>query len=657
MKYPIQYIICFSLGCFVPFFIFSQKDTTYAYQPVTIKGQHFELNKYNTLSTKEIRHINSEDLGELLQYINGITIKNYGGIGGLKTISHRGLGGEHTQVIINGTPISNAQTGQLNFAEIPANNLEEVKLLNNSSKHLLPVNALVKGSAIQITTFNQSFSSHPFSLRSTLNLGSFGLQEGFLALKNGGKHHFVGISGNYRSYKGNYPYLLPYGNPSTSYLRRNNAMTDYSMQLDVGFKWKSKKSHHQLKGFGSLYNIQQELPGAVVLYNNMAATTLQTQRIRTGLTYQLNSNQFNLNTFLSYTRHFLHYHDPNYLNKQGYLDNLYTNNTLSGGFHGQYHWQSFSFHLGSTLRYDAMESNRSLGSPQRISGTSMAKIRFNQKYFYVDGSIFYQLFVDQNQSEKHQNRYHRWHPQVAIYTSDKLFTDFQFFAWFKPSSRAPSFNELYYSQVGNKSLVPEEATQLNLGTQFVKEWQHFTLHWKVDIFRNHVSNKILALPTKNLFVWSIQNIGEVAILGGDAQILTQFNWRKNWQLKIQVGGSYQRSVDMSNPEEPTYKNQIAYTPSLTGNALLGLQYKKIGLHLSGLFIGERYSLNENIPANYLAPYFIFNVSGNYTLNLGKRNTINIYAGIKNVANSSYNFIRYFIMPGRNYYLKLSYAFR
>src|SRR5690554_6437885 len=278
------------------------------------------------------------------------------------------------------------------------------------------------------------------------------------------------------------------------------------------------------------------------------------------------------------------------------------------------------------------------------------------KYLYVEASAFSQVFLDENNIQNHRKTYHKVHPQFAVFTSDQLFSNLQFFAWYKPSSRAPSFNELYYSQVGNKALRPEESSQIDLGFKYFKTFNKFDFQINGNLFKNTVKDKILALPTQNLFVWSIQNIGKVDILGGDLHLATQYNINKDWKINLQVVASYQKAIDISDENAPTYQHQIAYTPSLTGNATFSATYKKIGLHLAGLFIGERYSLNENIQSNRLDPYITFDVSANYSFNIQQKHSLKLHAGIKNDGNSAYSFIRYYVMPGRNYFIKLSYEF-
>src|SRR5690554_1679221 len=327
---------------FVPLFIWSQQDTT-LFEEVTIKGNHLKVDQHTTLSQKDIQQLAPHDLGTLLQYVNGVTIKNYGGIGGMKTLSHRGLGGEHSQLIIDGMPVSDPQNGQTNLANIQLNYVEEVSLVDQNTNQLVPVSGLVKGSSVQLKTFDQQFSPHQFALRSSITMGSFGQKEGFVALKKGGKKSFISLTGAYRTYEGEYPYQLSFGNESHKFYRRNNALEDYNISVGTGLKWRKGKTRQQLKFSGKRSAIDQELPGAVILYNNMAQETLKTENTSAGLNYGLFNPSTALKVFAQYSNRFLHYHDPTYLNSDGFLDNQYTTNSFISGFHLRHKWNNFTF--------------------------------------------------------------------------------------------------------------------------------------------------------------------------------------------------------------------------------------------------------------------------------------------------------------------------
>ncbi|MBW7868943.1 MAG: TonB-dependent receptor [Brumimicrobium sp.] len=646
--------IMFLYGVCMPFFAFGQSDTT-VFEEITIKGHHPRFEQQTILKQQDIQKLVPSDLGTALQYINGISIKNYGDIGGLKTLSYRGLGGEHTQLIIDGEPISDPQSGQINYATIPPNNIEEIKLYEQNNSELLPVSALVKSNVVLVKTFDQQFGTHPFALRTNFLLGSFGQKEADIRLKNTGKNYFISTSGAYKAYKGDYTYRLPFGNQDTSYRRQNNELTDFHINLGGGYKWRKQENKHVLTTNLSTHTIQQELPGAVILYNNLTQATMSTQSSLASLHYNWYSKNSTLKGFAQYAHRYLRYYDPNFLNSVGFLENKYTTQSVSGGFHYQYHWKDLYFNIGDDFSYDILTSNRDIGSPSRYTNTAMLRVKYEMKYFFAEANGFLQSFIDNNTLFSHQKSYHRFNPTIAIYTSEQLVKKIQFYAWFKPSSRAPSFTDLYYSQIGNKDLDPEEATQFNAGINSGFTQKGFSLTIQTNFFKNWVRNKILALPTKNLFIWSIQNVGKVDVIGGDINLNLKYEY-KNWRTSLQLGFNYQQVEDISDKNSPTYRHQIAYTPKITGNTLFSISFKGIFLSYAGLYIGERYSLNENIPSNHLDAYFTSDLSLGYQLKLAEKHTIELQAGIKNLTDIPYNYIRYFVMPGRNYFIKLSYAF-
>ena len=48
-----------------------------------------------TLTRESLQNLNALQLSDALKHLTGVTVKDYGGIGGLKTISVRGLGASH----------------------------------------------------------------------------------------------------------------------------------------------------------------------------------------------------------------------------------------------------------------------------------------------------------------------------------------------------------------------------------------------------------------------------------------------------------------------------------------------------------------------------------------------------------------------------------
>ena len=215
--------------------------------------------------------------------------------------------------------------------------------------------------------------------------------------------------------------------------------------------------------------------------------------------------------------------------------------------------------------------------------------------------------------------------------------------------------ELYYNNIGNVLLKPEEANQFSTGFSFVPFGNKIGLKFVLNAFYNEVENQILALPTKNLFVWSMQNIGHVKIYGFESRLNLIKKLNDEWKMNFSSNYTLQYALDVSSNDSPTFGHQVAYMPKHTGNLDVGISFKEVGFTSSLNGVSKRYSLNENIPSN--------EVNGFMTLDLGiylnhkmmEENKIRIQFMVKNVTNTSYNYVRYFVMPGRNYLITLSYA--
>ena len=109
-----------------------------------------ESNEALTLGKKRIEEMMSEDVGQLLSALPGINIRNYGGLGGLKTLSYRGIGGQHTTTLIDGFSLLSTQTGQTNYGQVQSSNLEKVVFSSNYSGVNANPEALLSG---QVVTF------------------------------------------------------------------------------------------------------------------------------------------------------------------------------------------------------------------------------------------------------------------------------------------------------------------------------------------------------------------------------------------------------------------------------------------------------------------------------------------------------------------------
>jgi vitamin B12 transporter len=247
-------------------------------------------------------------------------------------------------------------------------------------------------------------------------------------------------------------------------------------------------------------------------------------------------------------------------------------------------------------------------------------------------------------------------PGIAFSGKASPQSPFMLRLFYKHVFRMPTFNDLYYNLIGNTSLRPEYARQYNAGLVYSKSFTGRLKHFSIsaDAYYNTVKDKIIAVPNKNLFVWTMLNLGKVNIKGVDvtAEAGGDLCSRLSWFTRVAY--TWQQALDVTDPSSTTYKNRIPYTPDHSGSGLVSFQYRKWSAGYSLLFSGARYTLGENNPYNQLAGWGTQDVFVSRNLSL-KWCRINIKAEMDNLSNQHYDIVRYFPMPGRSYKINLLFS--
>ena len=149
--------------------------------------------------------------------------------------------------------------------------------------------------------------------------------------------------------------------------------------------------------------------------------------------------------------------------------------------------------------------------------------------------------------------------------------DFSVRGFVKNNFRMPTFNDLYYAEVGNSNLRPEKATQYDLGATYTaKICKTGIVTLKADGYYNVVRDKIIAYPKGQQFRWTMLNLGKVHITGVDFEAHGQMQISKvKAGLRLQY--TYQRAVDVTDENDSYYKHQIPYIPKHSGSAIADIE--------------------------------------------------------------------------------------
>ena len=136
-----------------------------------------EIIKPQSISGAELERLNSLSVADALRYFSGVQIKDYGGIGGIKTVNIRSMGTNHVGVFYNGMQLGNAQNGQVDLGRYSLDNVEEISLYNGQKSDIFQsAKDFSTSSAIYITTKRPRFKSDErFHFTGQFRTGSFGL--------------------------------------------------------------------------------------------------------------------------------------------------------------------------------------------------------------------------------------------------------------------------------------------------------------------------------------------------------------------------------------------------------------------------------------------------------------------------------------------------
>jgi vitamin B12 transporter len=620
------------------------------------------------LTQEQLKALPTLNVSDVLKFFSGIMVKDYGGVGGLKTVSVRGLGAQHTAVALNGIALTDCQTGQIDLGKISLENVETIALNSGQPDDIfLPARLFASANVLNVSTRKPIFKSKkPVNICAGVTAGSFGLAIPYLLIENQLKKKSTpsdwslasSLSVEYLTSKGDYPYILQYGGAedSTSNERRENSdVRTIKAEADL-FAAFGEKQELDFKFF--YYYAERGLPGATIFYGSVPTQRLWDEnsfgqmhykyRINPKFSYQANA-KFNY----SYTR----YLDPDYLNQSGELDNRYiqreyyiSNSLLYNVI------KKLSFSLSNDVFFNDMDANLfQFSEPQRFTCLTMLAGQFNSDYVKIAATllhIFAQNWVSIGQPGANANKLT---PSVSISVKPFKYELFRIRAFYKNIFRMPTFNDLYYQAVGNVDLKPETANQIDAGVTYEKYWQQHKLHLTAtaDFYFNRVSNKIVAIPTKNLFIWSMLNYGQVDILGTDVNLDLSYRFLKKYEIRMFGTYSFQRSRDMTDETSKTYKNQIPYTPLHSGSAGLVVTTPWISVFYTILISGERYTLGQNIPQNRLESYTDQSIAVGNDFKL-KKISFGIKLEMLNLANAQYEIVKNFPMQGRSFRIKLNF---
>ena len=602
-------------------------------------------------------------VADVLRRFTGVQVKDYGGVGGLKTVNVRSLGSEHVGVFLDGVQVDNAQNMQVDLGRFSVDGIGLVSLYNGQkTRRLQTAKEYASGASVHLESERPllvdrdggrvrlrggSFGTFNPSLQWDRDLGPVTLRVSAEGVTSHGKYKF--------------PFF------DTTLVRENGDIR--SLRLESALFGRLKRGEWRLRGYG--YGSERGFPGPVIrratgfpfsaerqadrnLFLQGGWQEDWTPRYATSLRFKFADDYIHYDTHPEKNPMALPY-DLHYHQRSGYL-------SLAQSFVLADPW---SVDLSTDLQRNALDTDAGQSvTPRRTVFTGALATRLAWERFRVAAHAVYQgawdgFLTPEAGGWSRENTFRRaWMPSISLFYAPFRWLEMDGFL--KRSYRLPSFNDLYYSQMGNSALDPESAVQAGLDLRLRHASGPWSWEGRLSPYLNRVTDKIVAIPTSSQFRWTMLNIGRVDVTGVDVRLEGRFH-RQEWTAEAVFRYSFQRALDHSDPSGSTFGNQIPYIPRHSGGIDLRAGWRAWSFSWDTVVTGERWSRTANTPDYHIAPWSVSDASIARIIDLpasgnrAKAPVLKAGMVVRNVFDRSYQVVQGYPMPGASLMISLEYT--
>ncbi|BAP29174.1 uncharacterized protein CHSO_0137 [Chryseobacterium sp. StRB126] len=667
--------IVFTISVLTSQFLFSQtkkKDTIKeeAIKAVNIYKKNFkEILPAQTLQGEELERLNSHSVADALRYFSGIQIKDYGGMGGLKTVNIRSMGSQHVGVFYDGIQLGNAQNGLVDLGRYSLDDLEEISLYNGQKSEIFqpakdfgssgsiylqpktPVftgnrktNLTIRAKSASIDLFNPSFRlEQKISKRIAASFSAEFLQSDGL-------------------YKFRYGRKFPNGTTASDTISKRYDSDIKAKRFETSVNGTLNNGNWNIRGYGYISN--RGIPAPIVKNRFKARGARMLDE-----NYFVQANfrkklfpKFETQLKAKFAYDYTYFNDTvrsqsgmpaknTYIQREVYVSssNLYSITP------------NWDVSLNGDFQYNNLDADLyNFSYPTRYTSLVALATTYQWNRFKFLGSLLGTFTSEKVKMNIKPDDRREWTPAFFMSYQPASIPELTLRAFYKNIFRLPTFNDLYYTSVGNTFLKPEFTHQYDLGFTYQKKYDKSLfkgLYVKVDGYYNRVTDKIVAIPTTNMFRWMMLNLGKVEIIGADVNVQTELMLGKV-KLRPLLAYTYQSAQDKTitkGVKETYFGEQIPYTPKHSGSFTLMADYKDWSFNYSTIYVGERYDgQQDNIRYNYIQPWYTHDLSVQRKLSLAGH-PFKINLEMNNVFNQYYDVVLNYPMPGRNFRLTLNFT--
>lgn len=632
-------------------------DTLHTLRDVDVVGVRLPLREViggQQLGGDELARAGSGSVADALRYLAGVQVKDYGGVGGIKTINIRSIGSQHVGICYDGIELGNAQNGQIDLGQFSLDNIQELTVYNGQRSAIFqPASDFAHGGSVYLRTRQPRFAQgKPSNVRVKAQCGASDLLRlSTLWERRLSERVSLSLNAEWMSASGKYRFrykrLATDGTVAydTTATRQNGDVR--AERAELSLNGLLNRGHWTAKAY--FYNSGRGIPGAIV--NNV---------------WRRGERQYDTNLFVQHRlqKDFGNRFSTQFLAKYAFYRTHYINNDSTQLPADNRYWQQelylstanavellpqWSVSMAYDLRWNKLNADtHRFAFPTRLSQLASIATAIDLGFLRLQGSVV-GIFVNDHTRLGPSARLHKYAPAAFLSFRPFASESLRLHAFAKRSFRMPTFNDLYYTEVGNARLLPEHVNQYDLGFEYKQTLRNGWLKsvsLRADGYHNSVRDKIIAYPKGQQFRWTMLNLGRVHINGIDATASATLCPIDHFAITTRLQYTFQEARDVTDKSTPYYRDQIPYVPRHSGSVAVGLLWQGWSLDYSFIYAGNRWNAQENNAYNHMEPWYTHDLCLRRAFAIGScegRATLEI----NNLLNQQYEVIANYPMPGIN----------
>ncbi len=608
-------------------------------------------NMVQLIDEKELKSFNGGKLNDALNFTDGAFIRDYGFNSGLKTISLNSTQSEHALIMLDGVKLNNREHAQFDIGTLHLDNISRIEISKGGSSSLYGSEAI--GGVINliqtVPTGNKKVNLNLTGSYGSYNFSMYSVKAGTSLKLSSGKILNLDITYLQERARNNYEYNYNNGFEDVLKERVNSDYFSRSFQFNANLRSGKNSS---LKIF-TLYDYwNRNLAGV-----DDGTTVLPAKQIDNDVfTAAAYTNKFSkyleAAVNISYKYNLMYYYDPKTISLSSSINSFYKVNTYSNSADIKYtRIKNAEINTGYELSYSFIRSNDTEDG-NVVQGGLYAAGRYtigkknNITNIYPSIRYDYYSFIKEHVFSGKLGVNYKPFEKINLAVKGSAGNNFS----------APTFNELYWNNLGNKHLLPERSVSVDAGIYYSFNYLLKNI-LEVSYFSIRTRDRIVWNPDV-YGIWRPANIGIVESKGIDVSISSALEL-KNFRagLKLNYNNAKALKLDKKSDSDPTYNKQLIYLPQEFFKSSLNFEYssgsmifKSVSLNLFYTFTGKRYTDLEN--TRFIPYYELVDGNINFVFSLFRTETSFKFA-VNNTLNEDYQVMPGYPMPLRNYKFQIS----